>query len=92
MAGKPRRGLSDEEFAAAVRRVARLWLEVERGHRPPGALRGFLAPHLAYDLEHAQRPAGARPVADRDIGASRFQRLGRDKRFAVVVVREVDGS
>jgi hypothetical protein len=71
--------------------VARTQLEVERGHRSAKALRGVLAAHLYHGLEHAERPAGAPPVAARDIGSASFNRLTATTGFAVVVVREADG-
>ncbi len=66
-------------------------LEVERGYRTPGVLRRFLAPHLVFDLENAERTTGAPPVAQRDIGGARFQRIGRRRGFGVVVIKEADG-
>lgn len=89
-----RRGPSDEELVALLRYFARLLLEVERGFRPPAVLRRFLAPHLAFDIEHAARPrpTGAPAVAVGDIGGVRFQRAGRRQAFGVVVIKEADAS
>jgi hypothetical protein len=70
----------------------RVLLEVERGYRPAGVLRRFLAPHLLFDVENARRPAGAPPVAQGDIGGARFQRIGRRRGFGVVVIKEADGK
>ena len=86
-----RRGPSDDELAAILRRLARLWLEVERGYRPPSVLQRFLAPHLFFELENAARKAGAPPVGKDDVGGSRFQRIGRRHAFGVVVIREAEG-
>lgn len=90
--GVPRRqrGLDDEELTAVVRHIARLVLEVERGHRSPISIRRFVAPHIAFDLENAERPAGSRPVAARDIGSAIFQRAGRRTGHGVVVIRELN--
>jgi hypothetical protein len=66
-------------------------LEVERGYRPPDVLRRYFAPHLMFDLESAQRPTGAPPVAAADVGGARFQRIGRRRGFGVVVIKEAAG-
>lgn len=91
-ASLPQRGLRDDELAVVLRHLARLVLEVERGHRSPVAVRQFLSPHLAFDLENVRRPVRARLVASDDIGSAIFQRNGRRGGYGVVVVREVDNS
>ena len=92
MTAKLRRGLTEAELRAAARWVARAYLEVERGHRDPLVLRGVVAPHIYFDIEHAERAPGAPPVGAGDIGRAAFQRLTSATGFAVVVVREPDGS
>lgn len=74
-----------------ARWVVRTYLEVERGHRHVRALRPFLAPHLYYRLQNVQKDPGSPQVAAADIGGARFNRLGADKGYAVVVVHDVDG-
>jgi hypothetical protein len=86
-----RRGLTDEELRAVARWVVRAYLEVERGHRDVRVLRPFLAPHLYFALENADRRPGSAPVAARDVGGAQFNRLGAGKGYAAVVVREADG-
>lgn len=83
---------SEDELAAILRWLARVLLEVERGYRPAGVLRRFLAPHLLFEVENATRPAGTPPVAQGDIGGARFQRIGRRRGFGVVVIKEADGK
>ena len=92
MIAKLRRGLTDAELRVAARWVARTYLEVERGHRDPRALQGVLAAHIYFELEHADRAPGAPPVGVRDVGRAAFQRLTATSGYAVVVVREPDGS
>ncbi len=86
-----RRGLADEELRAVARWVVRAYLEVERGHRDIRMLRHFLAPHLYFALETADRRPGSRPVAAGDVGGAHFNRLGAGRGYAAVVVRDLDG-
>lgn len=86
------RGLTDSELAGVIRWVAHVLLEIERGHRSPAALRRFLAPHVAFDLETEQRRAGMQPVSPRDVRGARFERAGRRRGYGVVVVREPDNT
>lgn len=86
-----RRDLTDEELRAIARGVVRAYLEVERGHRDVRILRPFLAPHLYFGLEQAERRPGVSPVAARDIGGAQFNRIGAGRGYAVVVVRDADG-
>lgn len=85
------RGLSDEELRAVARWVVGAYLEVERGHRDVRVLRPFLAPHLYFGLENAERRPGSAPVAAGDVGGAHFNRLGAGKGYAAVVVRDADG-
>ncbi len=66
--GRLRRGLTDEELRAVARWVVRAYLEVERGYRDVRVLRPFLAPHLYFGLENAQKRPGSVPVTTRDVG------------------------
>lgn len=91
MTRRLRRGLTDEELRAVARWVVRAYLEVERGHRDVRALRPFLAPHLYFALQNVERRPGSAPVAARDVGGARFDRIGASKGYAAVVVREADG-
>ena len=86
-----RRGLTDEELRAVAHWVVRAYLEIERGHRDVRVLRPFLAPHLYFGLENAERRIGSAPVAARDVGGAHFNRLGAGKGYAAVVIRDLDG-
>jgi hypothetical protein len=90
--GRPRRTLQPEELAAVVRWIARTWLEIERGHRNPLELRRYLAPHLAFGLEHAIRPTGVPAVTRSDIRGVQVERIGRRTAYGVVAIREADGT
>ena len=85
-----RRGLTDEELRAVSRWVVRAYLEVERGYRDVRVLRPFLAPHLYFGLENAERRPGSAPLAAGDVGGAHFSRLGAGKGYAAVVVRDAD--
>lgn len=86
-----RRGLTDEELRAVARWVVRAYLEVERGYRDVRMLRPFLAAHLYFAVENAERRPRSAPVAARDVGGAQFNRLSAGKGYAVVVVRDADG-
>lgn len=86
------RDLTDEQLRTVARWVARALLEIERGHRPAKALRGFLAPHFYHGLQTATRPPAPRPVSARDVGGATFTRLSATTGYAAVVIRELDGT
>ncbi len=91
MTGRLRLGLTDVELRAVARWVVRAYFEVERGYRDVRVLRSFLATHLYFGLENADRRPGSAPVAAGDVGGAQFNRLGAGKGYAAVVVHDADG-
>ncbi|CAN5233441.1 hypothetical protein BH20ACT9_BH20ACT9_12040 [soil metagenome] len=66
--------------------VARLYLEIEAGHRPAKTLRRLTTPGLQLHLDQQVRRSG-RIIVDHDIVAGRYALTTPDRLDAVFVVR-----
>ncbi|MDQ3708061.1 MAG: Rv3235 family protein [Actinomycetota bacterium] len=66
--------------------VARLYLEIEAGHRPAKALRRLTTPTLQLHLDQQVR-RGGRIIVDHDIVAGRYAFTTPDRLDVVFVVR-----
>ncbi len=78
--------LGHHELAKTLSAVARLYLEIEAGHRPAKALRRLTTPTLQLRLDTQVR-RGGRMVVDGDIVSGRYDFTTPDRLDAVVVVR-----
>lgn len=87
----PRKPPTERDLRAAVYGIARMYLEVERGLRPPDHLRRILAPseyrrHRDQPMETRHPRAG--PVMPDDIGGMQIERSLRGQVAATVTTRE----
>ncbi|MDP8929750.1 MAG: Rv3235 family protein, partial [Actinomycetota bacterium] len=78
--------LGHQELAKTLSAVARLYLEIQAGHRSAKALRRLTTPTLQLRLDDQVR-RGGRMVVDRDIVSGRYDFTTPNRLDAVVVVR-----
>lgn len=88
----PPRQMSNAQLQAVIYHVARVYLEVERGLRPPEQLQTFLSPSEYRRQRLEPRPERPRlgPVQMRDMGPIHFERHADDHITANLVARRGD--
>ncbi|MBW3662693.1 MAG: hypothetical protein KY469_06310 [Actinobacteria bacterium] len=88
----PTRQFTDAQLRAVLRQIARTYLEVERGLRPPDHLAAFLID--AEYQRHRKRPqelvASAGPVMREDIGRIHLERRTAGSITATIVARHYE--
>jgi hypothetical protein len=85
----PARPMTPNQLRAVVYNIARTYLEVERGLRPPDQLSAFLtrAEYRRHRLAERGRRAASRPVRPPDIGRVRIDTATPERVNASVLVR-----
>lgn len=81
---------NEVELEALVRWIVRGYVEIRAGQRSALTLRGLVAPKLFRRIRRASTGAARHPVRSGDLGGAMVTRLGYDRVYGVVAVRELE--